>query len=255
MQFDLDINEVVHSIHFKVVDNLLSPHLGVFWQTIKDDGFTKVSEHPPVNPVLEPSENPRRRTEFEINLPEPTRIWFTHSNNNKILQVQRDRFTFNWRKTNSGNEYPGYPSIFEIFEKYYNKFRQFIRENEIGLVTPLHYELGYVYHFPQGDKWNSLNNIGTFLALFIDSQQANSFWSGVKNLNLRASFPILNSRCWLHLGVSDIVKLPEQQQTLQTDFRALNFQVNTDIDMREWFQSAYNEIYNKVDSLFTDNSK
>jgi hypothetical protein len=166
--------------------------------------------------------------------------------------VQRDRFTFNWRKTSSDQEYPGYSKIFEMFEGFHDQFRQIIIDMKIGLLTPLHYELSYVYQFPQGDRWNSLNDIGKFLKLFVDFQQVNSFWSGANNLNLRASFPIVDSRSWLHLGVSNRVKLPEQQQTLQIDFRALNFQVNTDTKMKVWFQSAYNQICEKINSIFTD---
>ena len=254
-QFDFAINEVVLSIHFEALDNLLTPHLGEIWQEFKKDEFTKITEHPPVRPVVEPSENPRRRTEYEINVPDLPRIWFTHSDNSQILQVQRDRFTFNWRKTNSSKEYLGYSSIFNLFEDYYSRFRQVIRNNEIGLLTPLHYELSYVYQFPQGDRWNSLNDIGEFLRLFVDFQQTNSFWSGANNLNLRASFPIVDSRSWLHLGVSNQVKLPEQQQTLQIDFRALNFQVNTDIEMSVWYQSANDQIYEKIDNMLTGGRK
>ena len=251
-QFDLAINEVVLSIHFEALDNLLSPHLGEIWRKFKGDGFTKITEHPPVRPVVEPSENPRRGTEYEINVPDLPRVWFTHSNNSQILQVQRDRFTFNWRKTSSDQEYSGYSKIFEMFEGFYDQFRQIIIDMKIGLLTPLHYELSYVYQFPQGDRWNSLNDIGKFLRLFVDFQQVNSFWSGANNLNLRASFPIVDSRSWLNLGVSNQVKLREQQQTLQIDFRALNFQVNTDIEMSVWYQSAYDQICEKIDNMFTD---
>ena len=254
-QFDFAINEVVLSTHFEELDNLLTPHVGEIWQKFKSDGFTKITEHPPVHPMVEPSEKPRRKAEYQINVPDLPRIWFTHHNDNQILQLQRDRFTFNWRKTNSGGGYPGYSSVFETFEKYYNQFRRVITEEKIGLLTPLHYELSYIYRFPQGDRWNSLNDIGKFLRLFVDFQQANSFWSGANNLNLRASFPIVDSRSWLHLGVSNQVKLPEQQQTLQIDFRALNFQVNTDIETSVWYQSAYDQICEKINNMFTDGSE
>ena len=254
-KFDHAINEVVLSIHFEALDNLLAPHLGEIWQKFKNDGFTKITEHPPVRPVIEPSENPRRETEYQINVPDLPRIWFTHSDDSQILQVQRDRFTFNWRKTNSGQKYPGYSEIFKIFENFYGRFRQIIRKMEIGLLTSLHYELSYVYEFPQGDRWNTLNDIGKILRLFVDFQQSDSFWSGANTLNLRVSFPMTDSHSWLHLGASNRVKSPEQQQTLQIDFRALNFRVNTDTEMNVWFQSAHDQIREKIDSIFTDDKE
>lgn len=245
-KFDSTINEVVVSIHFEALDKLLVPHLGEIWQGFKNDGFTKITEHPPVRPFVEPSENPRRETEYQINVPDLPRIWFAHDDDNRILQVQRDRFTFNWRRTNSGQEYPGYSTIFEIFEGFYDQFRQIIMEMEIGLLAPLHYELSYIYQFRQGNKWNTLDDIGKVYRFFADFQQSNAFWSGADTLNLNISFPMKDLHSWLHLGVGKRVKLPEQRQTLQTDFRALNFQVNTDTEMSVWFQSAHNQICEKL---------
>ena len=251
-QFDREINEVVLSIHFEALDRLLTPHLGEIWREFKDDGFTKITEHTPVLPAVEPSESPRREAQFHINVPDLPRVWFTHNNDNQILQVQRDRFTFNWRKTDSNQEYLGYSSIFEIFEGFYDRFRRIIRDMEIGLLTPLNYELSYIYQFPQGNRWNTLDDIGKISGLFVDFQQSDSFWSGANTLNLRVLFPMVDLHSWFHLGVSNRVKSPEQPQTLQIDFRALNFQVNTDTEMRVWFQSAYNQIYEKINSIFTD---
>ena len=82
------------------------PILGDIWQKFKPEGFVDIAEHPPVIPVVERFPNPAQRPEWRINVPDLARIWFIHEDDSQIIQVQRDRFTFNWRKTESHQRYP-----------------------------------------------------------------------------------------------------------------------------------------------------
>lgn len=246
------VEEVVLSILFQSLDNLLAPHLGEIWQVFKKDGFIRIMEQPPVIPTMETFPNPSREPQFHINVPDLPRIWFIHENDSQILQVQRDRFTFNWRKTKSGQKYPGFSAIFESFEGFYNRFCQTIKNMDIGLLTPLQYELTYIDQLPQGDSWNTLYDIGKIYDPFVDFQQSDSFWSDADFVNLRVSFPIPNLQGRLHLAVGNRVKHPEQQQTLQTDFTARGFSENTESEMNMWFELAHDQIREKFSSIFTE---
>jgi len=152
------VNEVVLSVLFKPLNRFLAPHLGEIWQEFKKDGFVRVLERPPVNPTIEIFPNQDEEAEFEIsNVPPFVRIWFIHEDESRILQVQRDRFTFNWRRTDSNQKYPGFSAIFESFEGFYTRFGEIINNLEIGLVTPWQYELSYIDQLMHGDSWNTLN--------------------------------------------------------------------------------------------------
>lgn len=245
------VEEVVLSILFQSLDRLLAPHLGEIWQEFKKDGFTRVMEQPPVMPTMETFPNPSQGAQFHINVPDLPRIWFIHENDSQILQVQRDRFTFNWRKTKSGQKYPGFSAIFDSFEGFYNRFYQTIKNMDIGLLTPVQYELTYIDQLPQGVGWNTLDDIGKIYNPFVDSQHLDSFWSCADFVNLRVSFPVPNLHGRLHLAVGNRVKHLEQQ-TLQTDFTARGLPENTESEMSMWFKSAHDQILEKFTSIFTE---
>lgn len=248
------VDEVVLSVLFQSLDSLLAPHLGQIWKEYMKDGFVQIEEQPPVSPIVE--EFPGRIHVPQLQLlraPDLARIWFTHEDRSEILQVQRDRFTFNWRKTETNQRYPGFSSIYNKFEGFYNRFCQIIKDMEIGKVTPLQYELTYIDQLKCGDGWNTLDDIGRIYNLFVDSQNSDSIWSGVESLVLRTSFRNVDLNSRLYLTIRDRTKIPEEIQTLQTDFTMRGFPENADYTMIDWFQSAHDLIQEKFVSLFTEN--
>ncbi len=247
------VDEVVLSVLFQSLDGLLAPHLGQIWTEFKADGFVHIEEQPPSNRIVEEFSGriPEPQLEF-LRAPELARIWFTPDDRSQILQVQRDRFTFNWCKTESSQQYPGFSSICDKFEGFYNRFCQIINKIGIGEVNPLQYELTYIDQLKCGDGWNTLDDIGKIYNLFADSQNSDSFWSESESVMLRTSFTLPNLHSRLHLTISNRVKMPEESQTLQTDFTLRGFPENTDYTMIDWFKSAREQIREKFVSLFTE---
>ena len=249
------IDEVVLSVHFQYLNGLLSPHFGEIWQAFKNDQFVQIIEQPPVPPVIETFPNPPIG-EAQLNfssVPDLPRIWFIQENNNRILQVQRDRFTFNWRKIAGGEKYPGFSSIFESFEKFYNRFCETITSLGVGLVKPLQYELTYIDQLIEGEGWQTLDDLAHIYNIFLGYQESSSFWSGIESMNLRTSFPVVDLHGRLHFGISNRVKVPEQKRTLQTDFIARGFPKNPGYSMEAWFELAHDHISDKFVSVFTEN--
>ena len=247
------VDEVVLSVLIKPLDKMLAPHLGDIWQEFKQDGFVDIVEHPPVIPAVEKFPSPSKKPEWRINVPDLPRLWFIHEDDSQIIQVQRDRFTFNWRKTESEQQYPGFPVILKSFETFYNRFCRIITNLGVGMVTPLQYELTYVDLLFQGAGWDTLDSIGKIYNLFVDSPQLNSFWSGAESLILRTSFPLENLHGRLHLTIRNRLKEPEKRKTLQTEFTLRGFPENAEHNtMISWFQSARGEIREKFTSTFTE---
>ena len=246
------VDEVVLSILFESLDKLLAPHLGEIWQEFKKDGFMQIMEHPPVMPTMETFPNPSREPQFHINVPDLPRIWFIHKDDSQILQVQRDRFTFNWRKTKPDQGYPGFSAICDKFEGFYNRFSQIMRDMEIGEVTPLQYELTYIDQLRQGDGWNTLDELGKIYNMFVDFQESDSFWSSAESLSLRTSFTLADLHGRLHLTIRNRIKMPEKIQTLQTDFTVRGFPENAARPTIIWFKLAREEIRKKFANLFTE---
>lgn len=247
------VDEVVLSVLFQRLDRLLAPHLGEIWQEFRKDGFVDIEEQPTVNPVVEefPSQIHEPQLRFH-RVPDLARMWFIYEDRHQILQVQRDRFTFNWCKTALNQQYPGFSSICDTFEGFYNRFCQIVKDMEIGEVTPLQYELTYIDQLKQGNGWDKLDEIGRIYNMFIDSEQSNSFWNGVESVNFRTSFPIEDLQGRLHLAITNRVKMPEQWHTLQTDFTVRGFPESTEFPMETWFKSARDRIREKFVEIFAE---
>ena len=246
------VEEVVLSVLFNPLDRLLAPHLGEIWQEFKKDGFAHIVERPPVVPAVEmpvPVQDAQLRFS---NVPDLARIWFIHKTDTEIIQVQRDRFTFNWREAGPDQGYPGFSAIYEKFEGFYTRFTQTVNNMQIGEVTPLQYELTYIDQLRHGDGWDTLDDIGKIYKLFIHSPQTDSFWSGMEAVNFQASFPIADLHGRLHLAMGNRIKLPEELQTLQTDFTVRGFPENAEDTMITWFKSARDHIREKFASMFSD---
>ena len=245
------VREVVLSILFKPLDQFLAPHLGEIWQEFKKFGFVDTTVQAPIPATVESFSDQIPETHVRIsNIPDFDRILFIHENGEEILQVQRDRFTFNWREIKDGQRYPGLSVIFTKFKDFYTHFRKNLKNQGIGEIILLQYELGYINRFRHEDGWNTLGDIGKIFNIFVDSQQSNLFWDNAEFLNLRTSFPIKHLPGRLHLGIGSWVKIPEQTQTLQIDFAMRGFPESGEDQMEAWFKAAAAEIREKFTSIF-----
>ena len=247
------VEEVMLSILFQPLDQFLAPHLGEIWREFKKYGFVYTSAHGSVAPAIESFSNQIPQPQVHIsNIPDFQRILFTHESGGQILQVQRDRFTFNWRKIEGGQKYPGFLDILTSFEDFYTCFRESLKNEGIGEIIPLQYELSYINQLLHGESWNTLGEIGQIYNIFVDSQQLRSSWAGAEFMILQASFPVVDLNGRLHLAISNRVKLPDQRQTLQTDFTMRGFSESAESEMIMWFKSAHEQIFEKFVSMFTE---
>lgn len=90
------VNEVIVGKAFDRCDALLLPFFGRFWDLVQGD-FPKV-QHAPLltdegvsNVAVDPASQ----------LPLP-RVWFVSEDEHRLLQLQPDRFFFNWRQQDAG---------------------------------------------------------------------------------------------------------------------------------------------------------
>ncbi len=247
------IDEVVLSVLFAPLDKLLAPHLGEIWQKFKQEGFVHLSEHPPVPPAVERFPNPLQEAQFQIRTtPELARIWFIGEDNREIVQIQRDRFTFNWRKTEEDQSYPGFSIIFKKFENFYNRFRQETEALQIGPIMPLQYELTYIDQVFQGDGWHTLDDMWQIYTIIVDPQRSDAFWSEAEYVSWRTAFPLVDLHGRLYMSISNRIKMPDERHTLQTDFTVRGFPENAETSMATWFKAARNRIREKFSSIFTE---
>ncbi|PNG53158.1 MULTISPECIES: TIGR04255 family protein [unclassified Variovorax] len=96
------INEVVLGRNFLHRPDFLAPYHGIFWAKIRDR-FPKV-EH--VQPIYAPHEM------LQLNpLSMLPRVWYVSQDEALLVQLQQNRFYYNWRSRPGGGEYPRFPQL------------------------------------------------------------------------------------------------------------------------------------------------
>jgi uncharacterized protein (TIGR04255 family) len=151
--------EVALSVQFKALDSLRSPHYGLLWaKAFRDEGFSRIEEHGTLVPTFEDFESKRApRVGIQLqafdDAPPPARVWFLNKTGTQLIQVQPDRFIFNWRRENTDESYPRYAHIRERLKTTFNQFLDFVRSERLGNVVPEQCEATYVNHIVSGQGW------------------------------------------------------------------------------------------------------
>lgn len=113
--------EVAIGAQYRPLEGFQAAHVGLYWSTIRDK-FPKLDERPPLphnSQDLENSIKPRQLRIEVSDRPDIPRSWFIAESGSQLLQLQRDHFVLNWRKTSEDGTYPRYPNIREAFLKYW----------------------------------------------------------------------------------------------------------------------------------------
>jgi uncharacterized protein (TIGR04255 family) len=127
-----------------------------FYDQVKRD-YPNVEEHPPLDPAFEifgpGSAIPAARFEIVTGPPQP-RFFFLSRDGSELLQFQRDRIHFNWRKVDGKQEYPRYPSVRSNFEKAFKRFSDWTDRHKLGSINVTQCEIAYVNNIPLTDSAN-----------------------------------------------------------------------------------------------------
>jgi len=161
------VAEVAMSIQFRPIEQLHAAHVGLFWQKIRSC-FPNLDEQPPLShDSISPDFLAQNRVRFHFsNQPDVPRTWFVEDDGGRLIQLQRDRFIFNWRRLSEADEYPRYPSVQRAFFGYWNEFCSFLSENSLGEPEVDLLELTYVNLIPEGDAWSEVVDLQELLLPF-----------------------------------------------------------------------------------------
>lgn len=148
--------EVVCGVQFSVERPLSAVEPGLYWQTIKDR-FPHTEDRPPIAAEIEPTGPVQELTIELLQAPPLRRTWFLTDDGTNLIQLQGDRFIFNWKRSGEEAAYPSYGAVIEEFENHLTGFEAFV-ESRVGAKPDYRqFELTYVNHI---DKSNGLERVG-----------------------------------------------------------------------------------------------
>jgi uncharacterized protein (TIGR04255 family) len=197
------INEVVLGVQFDKLTNFSTIHPGLLWQKIRTE-YPKYTIQPEIAPDKETFEVPKLpkapKAIFSITPPVP-RCWFLDEPENKLIQVQPDRFLHNWKKMTGKEDYPHYSNILPEFKKQWNTFLGFINEEKVGIVNMNHWEVTYVNYIYIGEGWKDLGDMPKLFPFISTNQlETHLHTPEVVTTSLVYAFPEKLARIYIELS-------------------------------------------------------
>lgn len=188
------------------------------------------------------------------------RFWYLRDPPIWLLQVQRDRFALNWHKVKGDEIYPRYDtSLRPRFEQEWNKFQQFISNNNLGLIQVRQWEVTYVNDIPKGLGWESFPEALTLFAALSKMDANNQFLPTLEALSIAGSFVIPDERGRLHFSINRFLRQLDKKEVIQLRLTArgkpqspAGMEVLTWLDLgRDWVVRGFTDLTsNKAHALW-----
>lgn len=236
--------EVACGVLFRTLESFKTAHVGLFWNRIKKD-FPSLQEMVPIPAVLEGqiSAGPSIQMEL-VQMPPFRRTLFWSAQRDSLIQLQDDRFLFNWKRAKDSDAYPSYAHVIVRFEQFFAEFEKFLTEEGLGKIAFRQFELSYVnildsaHGVSEVGRWNSLidhSRTQTKNRFLAEPELVN--WVSVYNL------PAGNGR--LHITTQSAVKNFKNgggEKVLRVELTARGIPQTSGTPMRSWFDVAHESI-------------
>lgn len=233
--------EVACGVLFGPLQNLLVPHFGLLWERFGDE-FNQCLEVPPLTAAIENFEEvggQRVRLEFG-SLPPLPRIWFQHKSGGGLIQLQRDRFHYNWRKLGPSDEYPHFNSVFNSFVKHFEQLESFLRERNLADVRPIQYEMTYINHIEHSGAFFGLDRAGETFPDFMWRNDEKRFLPALEAINWQSIFPLPDKLGRLHVTMNNAIRASDRMPILNLEITARGVPRELPREqLSQWFELAH----------------
>lgn len=223
------LNEVSLGRTFLPRPDFLVPHYGAFWEQIRAD-FPKVDH---AAPIVMPGEGGEFIDQGQFWLP---RVWFVSSDSTRLLQLQQNRFHYNWRQTPALTHYIRFPAIQEVAVRLWAEFNTFIEQQTGQPLVPLVNELTYT-NLIVGEESESAFDIADRVLRDSVWSSHDRFLTQPSQLTHSYGFPIPGSIGELTVAVAT-GRRPDGRYGLKLDL-SVRGKALKGIELGEWSQAAH----------------
>ncbi len=236
--------EVACGILFETTRPLRSAHVGLYWQGIRDE-FPRLEDVAPLPPVIESKgHGPTGMAFLGIGpLPPLRRTWFVSADGRNLIQVQGDRFLFNWKKSGDQDHYPSYEEVVERFNGYLGKFLVFLGREGLGSPTYRQFELTYVNQIPIGQMPDGFAVRETAVLVdHVPEARPDRFLPEPESINWTSVYPLPNTEGRLHATArSGFSQLGTRILHLEMTARGIPSEPS-EAKRQDWFDQAHSWI-------------
>lgn len=228
------VEEVVLSVQFEALTEFGLPHFGLLWSQYRGE-YPKTEDKAPLSPVKEEFGTPKPQS-LQLQIvqePAPQRCWFVNENGTELVQVQRDRFVVNWRRTGTDTPYPRYEHVRERFLSNFRIFETFLHDHNFGEISPTQCEVTYVNHLPAGRGWKRHGQFKEILSVW-SGKHSDRFLPEPEDINVQFRYNILSSDGEpigrLHIVMEPRIKLDDASPLIRLALTARGAPLGKNVD-------------------------
>lgn len=229
--------EVVCGVSFALPKPLKTAHIGRYWALVANE-FPRCDEAAPLALIVEgesSSDADGRVLIEETELPPLRRSWLINEAGTNIIQLQDDRFLFNWKRENSDIGYPSYQEVIGDFRKRWDHFNRFLVQwTGEPRVTQL--EMTY---------WNFLDNDESVLRDYVRdvSSEGDRFLPPPMVSSWRSTYVLPEGDGRLHIAAGSARHTKTGQRGIRLELTARGLPNDTSpVGCASWFDRAHDWI-------------
>lgn len=239
------VAEVLCCVYFQELLALNAPHLGALWEKLGRDKFSRTQTAPPLPPVnvslvalITMGLQSLQTEQFQL-----PRTIFTSGDGTSLIQVQRDRLVFNWKRGQEAEQYPSYDVVIENFKKIFADFLAFAKESEVGDVQITGLEVAYINHFDFGRELSGANDIETAFPLFAWRDKGKPVFNHLSAMTCNTQFELPDGDGQFHMAISTAQRRQDGKELVRLDFiaRKLSPEIQSE-DIWPWFNRSHERI-------------
>jgi len=238
---DPPVIETLLGVQFAPLASLSTQHFGLYWAKIRTS-YPSCETKSPLSPAIEEfGVQPRTGAKLGIEvISEPNvRCWFIDESSTRLIQVQRDRFIQNWRRTKADDVYPRYKSLKPDFLIEWQRFCEFLEQERLGIPDVNQCEVTYVNHIELGKGWHSYGEVHKVISNW-SGGPSGDFLPEPEMVRLNTIFLMPDKRGRLHVIMQPAIRQLDGKEVLQLNLTARGRPKSSTLDdILGWFDLGH----------------
>lgn len=185
--------EVACGVSFTLPKPLRTAHIGLYWSRVSGE-FPRCDDAQPIAHIVESNVvADSAEIDFRIehvSLPPMRRAWLINEAGTHLLQLQEDRFLFNWKRVADNSSYPSYQEVVAGFRTQWANYKSFLSDQKLGDPSITQLEMTY---------FNFLVTPADELRDHVRDRAADRFLPQPETVWMRNSYPLPDGVGRLHV--------------------------------------------------------
>ena len=232
--------ETAFSVEFATLAKWQVPHFGLYWTRIRDR-YPKLNVQAALPSIIEQlDESPEIPQKITFNIIEQPQIrcWFYNEPETQLIQIQNDRFIFNWKRGPRNDAYPHYENMRPVISNEWDEFRGFVNQENLGELHVRQCEITYVNHLEKGIGWNNYGDLGEVFPSW-KSRDRSSVIANPEVIDINMRYVMPGGAGRLYVRAQSAIRSSDLREVIQLTLTTRGRPVSPEpLRIFEWFDDS-----------------